>query len=303
MDKIKPWISAFRLRTLPLSISGIVVGSCMAYYNGFYKISVFILAILTTISLQVLSNLANDYGDGVKGTDNQNRIGPERAIQSGKITPNQMFNAIKINILIVVLLTFLLIYNAFTVNHFLYSLLFFVLGLLCIYAAIKYTVGSTAYGYRALGDIMVFIFFGLVSVMGTYFLFAKQLDHVLILPACIIGLLSMGVLNLNNMRDIESDVASNKITIAVKLGISKAKMYHSVLIISAMLLSAIFAILYYRSFSNLIFLMVFIPLIKHIISINTTKDPKLLDPQLKILALSTFALAILLGIGHIYNAM
>ena len=303
MNKFKPWISAFRLRTLPLSVSGIIVGSCMAYYNGFFNISIFIFAVLTTISLQVLSNLANDYGDGVKGTDNQDRVGPERAIQSGKITPNQMFDAIKINILIVILFTFLLIYSAFNTVHFLYSLLFFVLALVCVYAAVKYTVGSTAYGYRALGDIMVFIFFGLISVIGTYFLYARQLDHILILPACIIGLLSAGVLNLNNMRDIESDKASDKITIAVKLGISKAKMYHSILIISAILLSILFAILYYRSFSNLVFMIVFIPLIMHIKTIMNIKEPKLLDPQLKILALSTFALAILLGLGHIYNAM
>lgn len=303
MNNIRPWISAFRLRTLPLSVSGIVVASSMAYYNGFFQISIFILAVLTTISLQILSNLANDYGDGIKGTDNQNRIGPERAIQSGEITPEQMFNAIKINILIVILFTFFLIYSAFKIYHFMYSLLFFVLALSCIYAAIRYTVGSVAYGYRALGDFMVFIFFGLISVMGTYFLFSRQLDHVIILPSCIIGLLSAGVLNLNNMRDIESDRASNKITIAVKIGLSKAKIYHSALIISAMLLSVLFAILYYRSLSNLVFMVIFIPLIIHTITIKKIKEPKLLDPQLKILALSTFALALLLGIGHIYNAI
>lgn len=303
MDKIKPWISAFRLRTLPLSVSGIVVGSSIAYYNGFFNLTIFIFAVLTTLSLQVLSNLANDYGDGVKGTDNQTRIGPERALQSGKITPNQMFDAIKINILIVILFMFLLIYSAFNNYNFLYSLLFFVLGLLCIYAAIRYTVGSTAYGYRALGDVMVFIFFGLISVIGTYFLYAKQIDHVLILPACIIGLLSAGVLNLNNMRDIESDRTSNKITIAVKLGITKAKIYHSSLIVLAILLSILFVIFYYRSFANLVFMIVFIPLIKHTITINTTKEPKLLDPQLKILALSTFALAFLLGIGYVFNSI
>ena len=303
MDKIKPWISAFRLRTLPLSVSGIVVGSSIAYYNGFFNLTIFIFAVLTTLSLQVLSNLANDYGDGVKGTDNQTRIGPERALQSGKITPNQMFDAIKINILIVILFMFLLIYSAFNNYNFLYSLLFFVLGLLCIYAAIRYTVGSTAYGYRALGDVMVFIFFGLISVIGTYFLYAKQIDHVLILPACIIGLLSAGVLNLNNMRDIESDRTSNKITIAVKLGITKAKIYHSSLIVLAILLSILFVIFYYRSFANLVFMIVFIPLIKHTITINTTEEPKLLDPQLKILALSTFALAFLLGIGYVFNSI
>ena len=303
MENIMPWISAFRLRTLPLSVSGIIVGSCMAYYKGFFNISIFILAILTTLSLQVLSNLANDYGDGIKGTDNNDRIGPERAIQSGKITPNQMLSAIKINILITILLTVSLIYSAFNMYNFLYSLVFFVLGFLCVYAAIKYTVGSTAYGYRALGDIMVFLFFGIISVMGTYFLYAKQLDHVVILPACIIGLLSAGVLNLNNMRDIESDRNSNKMTIAVKLGISKAKIYHTVLIVMAMLLSILFAIFYYRSVSNLIFLVAFIPLIIHLRTIIKIKEPKLLDPQLKVLALSTFAISVLLGLGYIYNAM
>ena len=303
MKNIKPWISAFRLRTLTLSISGIVVGSCMAYYNGFYKISIFIFAVLTTISLQVLSNLANDYGDGIKGTDNKNRIGPERALQSGKISPKQMLNAIKVNILIVILFAFLLIYSAFNTSQFLYSLLFFALALISIYAAVKYTVGSTAYGYRALGDIMVFLFFGLLSVMGTYFLFSKQLDYILIFPACIIGLLSAGVLNLNNMRDIESDRASNKITFAVKLGINRAKIYHQALIITAMLLSVLFAVLYYKSLSNLVFMIVFIPLIIHTKTIVKIKDPKLLDSQLKILALSTFALAFLLGLGYIYNAI
>jgi 1,4-dihydroxy-2-naphthoate polyprenyltransferase len=303
MNNIKSWISAIRLRTLPLSVSGIVVGSCIAYYNGFFKISICIFAILTTISLQVLSNLANDYGDGIKGTDNLNRIGPERALQSGKITPKQMLNAIKINILMVVLFAFLLIYSAFNSSQYLYSLLFFVLALISIYAAVKYTVGSTAYGYRALGDIMVFIFFGLISVMGTYFLFSKQLDYILILPACILGLLSTGVLNLNNMRDIESDRASNKITIAVKLGFNRAKIYHQALIITAMLLSIVFAVFYYRSLSNLVFMLVFIPLIMHIVTIKNNEEPKLLDPQLKVLALSTFALAFLLGIGYIYNAM
>jgi 1,4-dihydroxy-2-naphthoate octaprenyltransferase len=302
MNNIKPWISAFRLRTLPLSISGILLGGAMAYYNGFFNVPTFIFALLATVSLQVLSNLANDYGDGVKGTDNKNRIGPERAIQSGKITPDQMFAAIKINIIIVILIVFLLIYSAFGTHYFWYSLIFFVLALICIYAALRYTIGSAAYGYRAFGDLMVFIFFGFLSVMGSYFLFARQLDHVLFLPACVIGLLSVGVLNLNNMRDIDSDKASEKITLAVKLGLKGAKKYHFTIIILAMILSLLFGLLYYRSVSNLLFILVFIPLIKHIIKVKNIKDPAMLDPQLRVLALSTFALAILLGLGHIYNA-
>ncbi|AXT19879.1 1,4-dihydroxy-2-naphthoate octaprenyltransferase [Flavobacteriaceae bacterium AU392] len=302
MDKIKLWISAFRLRTLPLSISGIIVGASMAYYNGYFKISIFILAILVTLSLQILSNLANDYGDGVKGTDNNNRIGPERAIQSGKITPDEMFSAIRANILIVIMLIFLLILASFGTKHFLYAITFFILGILCVYAAIKYTIGASAYGYRSLGDIMVFIFFGLLSVMGSYFLFARQLDHILILPACAIGLLSAGVLNLNNMRDIKSDLSSNKITVAVKLGLKKAKRYHYTLIISAMILSAIFGLLYYTAPLNLIFVLAYIPLVKHLRFVQKTENPKLLDSQLKTLALTTFIFSILLGVGYLQNA-
>lgn len=303
MSNIKIWISAFRLRTLPLSVSGIIVGASLAYYNGFFNLLVFIFSILTTLGLQILSNLANDYGDGVKGTDNNDRIGPDRAIQSGKISPEEMLEAIKVNVLIVILLVFILILVSFGTYNFVYSILFFVLGGIAIYAAIKYTVGGSAYGYRALGDLMVFLFFGLLSVMGSYFLYARQLDHILILPACAIGLLSTGVLNLNNMRDIESDKVSNKITIAVKFGFKRAKIYHAILIIAALLITLLFGILYYRFAFNLVFLLAFIPLVKHLIFVIKAKEPKVLDSQLKILALSTFGLAILLGLGYTYIAI
>lgn len=302
MDKIKLWISAFRPRTLPLSVSGIIIGSCFAYYNGFFKIWVFIFAILTTLSLQVLSNLANDYGDGIKGTDNNDRIGPERAIQSGKITPDEMFLAIRANILIVILLVFLLILSAFGTKHFLYALLFFTLGILSIYASIKYTVGSSAYGYRGLGDIMVFLFFGLLSVGGSYFLYARQLDHLIVLPACAVGLLSTGVLNLNNMRDINSDLSSNKITVAVKLGYNRAKIYHTLLIVGAIILSTVFGLLYYTAPFNLVFIIMYWPLIKHLRFVYRTRDPKALDSQLKVLAMTTFILSVLLGVGYLQNA-
>ncbi|WP_347925778.1 1,4-dihydroxy-2-naphthoate octaprenyltransferase [Pontimicrobium sp. SW4] len=301
MERIKLWISAFRLRTLPLSVSGIIIGACFAYYNGFFNSTIFILTLLATISLQVLSNLANDYGDGVKGTDSDDRIGPERAIQSGKITPDEMFSAIRINILIVILFVFLIVYTSFGSQHFLYAMLFFALGIISVFAAIKYTIGDSAYGYRGLGDVMVFIFFGLLSVIGTYFLYAKQLDHMLFLPACAIGLLSTGVLNLNNMRDIESDISANKITVAVKLGLKKAKVYHTILVVGAIALSLLFGILYYRSITNFIFVIAYIPLIIHLTVVLKAKEPKSLDPQLKVLALSTFLLAILLGIGQILH--
>lgn len=299
MSKIKAWLSAARLRTLPLSVSGIIVGTCLAYYNGDFNGTIFSLAMLTTISLQVLSNFANDYGDGVKGTDNENRIGPERAIQSGEITPKQMLVGIKINVLCVMICSFLLIYTAFGEGNLLYSILFYVLGGISIYAAMNYTMGKSAYGYKGLGDIFVFLFFGLLSVMGTYFLYSKQLDHVVILPAISLGLLSVGVLNLNNMRDINSDVLSNKITLAVKLGAKRAKTYHIILISTAIVLSLVFSILYYTSVYNLLFFIAYIPLAIHLKTVIKAKTPQEFDPQLKVLALTTFLLALLLGVGYI----
>ncbi|WOD43010.1 1,4-dihydroxy-2-naphthoate octaprenyltransferase [Hwangdonia lutea] len=299
MKNISLWVSTMRLRTLPLSVSGIILASCLAAYNGYFNWKICVLAILTTLSLQILSNLANDYGDGIKGTDNEDRIGPERAIQSGKISPDDMFGAIRINILVSIILAFALIFTAFGVKHFLLTMLFFALGIASVVAAMRYTIGSNAYGYRGLGDVFVFVFFGLVSVIGCYVLYAKTIDHVVFLPACTIGLLSMGVLNLNNMRDIISDEKSNKITLAVKLGQNKVKIYHTVLIVSAIILSALFGILYYTSPFNLIFVVAYGPLILHLKKINNNKDPKLLDPELKKLALTTVLLAILMGIGHL----
>lgn len=299
MSNLKPWLSAIRLRTLPLSISGIIVGTCLATYNGYFNIFIFILAILSAISFQILSNLANDYGDGTKGTDNDNRIGPERAIQSGAITPEQMFEAIKINILAIILFVFLLVYIAFGKGHFIYTLLFIFLAGISVYAAMKYTMGSTAYGYRGWGDVFVFIFFGFVSVIGSYFLYSCRLDHHVFLPAIVIGLLSVGVLNLNNMRDIESDQQSNKITLAVKLGKKKAKIYHIALISSAIVISILFSLLYYSRLTNFLCFLAYVPLILHINAVIRAKEPSDYDPQLKVLSLTTFVFALLLGIGYI----
>ena len=299
MSSFKSWLSAIRPRTLPLSISGIIIGSCFAHYNGGFSWIIFILAILAAFSIQILSNLANDYGDGVKGTDNANRVGPERAIQSGAITPDQMFEGIKINILIIILLVFLLIYMAFGKSHFLYTLLFIGLAGLSVYAAMSYTIGNKAYGYKGLGDVFVFVFFGFVSVVGSYFLYTKHLDHHVFLPAVSVGLLSVGVLNLNNMRDIESDKQSNKITVAVKLGKEKSKVYHLSLILGAMLISFLFSLLYYSSFTNFLFFLAYIPLIGHIKAVSHAKEPTEYDPQLKVLALTTFLFSLLLGVGYI----
>lgn len=299
MSNIKIWLSAMRLRTLPLSVSGIIIGACFGYYDGAFNWLVFIIALALTVGFQILSNLSNDYGDGVKGTDNNNRVGPERAIQSGQISEHQMLDAIRKNILIVIFLTVGLVFAAFGTKNFFYGFIFLILGVFAIYSALTYTIGETAYGYKGFGDFFVFIFFGLVSVIGSYFLFTKQLDHFVILPAISVGLLSVGVLNLNNMRDIQSDALSNKITLAVKLGKDKSKQYHIFLIVGAILASFAFSILYYTSLWNLLFYISYIPLGLHLKKIIHAKEPNDFDSQLKVLALTTFLFSLLLGVGYI----
>ncbi|WNH10168.1 1,4-dihydroxy-2-naphthoate octaprenyltransferase [Thalassobellus suaedae] len=210
-----------------------------------------------------------------------------------------MFNAIKINVLICIGLSTALIFSAFGVKHLLLTIIFFLLGAFSVIAAIRYTVGNNAYGYKALGDIFVFIFFGLVSIIGCYVLYAKKIDHVVFLPAITVGLLSTAVLNLNNMRDIASDTKANKITLVVKLGSKKAKLYHKTLIILAIVLSSLFGILYYTSPYNLIFVIAYVPLLIHLKTVHSNTESKLLDPELKKLALTTVLLAVLMGTGHL----
>ena len=294
MSKTAAWISAARLRTLPLSLSGILVGSALAFPSGQFDAIIFWLAMATTLGLQILSNFANDYGDGVKGTDNDERIGPMRALQSGVITDKEMKKGIILTSVLTALLALALIYVSFRKENFILSLVFIVLGASAIAAAIKYTVGNSAYGYRGLGDVFVFIFFGLVSVLGVNFLMTKQIDFWFLLPAISIGLLSSAVLNLNNMRDENSDRNANKKTLVVIFGKRFAKTYHFSLIILAFFSLLIFMVMYFKSESNMIVLplLAFIPLAIHLKKIIQYKDPKVLDPELKKVALSTFALSI-----------
>jgi 1,4-dihydroxy-2-naphthoate octaprenyltransferase len=293
------WINAARLRTLPLSVSGIITGSFLAWSYGYFDVRIFIFSLLTTIGFQVLSNLANDYGDGVKGTDGWDRIGPLRTIQSGLISPSEMKKAIKITIFLTLLVTIVLIFLSFSKNEFLLALLFFFLGIASIAAAIKYTVGSNAYGYVGLGDLFVFLFFGLLSVCGSYFLFAKSLPLSIFLPAFSIGFLSAGVLNLNNMRDILSDTRAHKKTLVVKIGLQLAKLYHLYLLLSAFLFAIIYDALHFHAWYQFIFLIVLIPIYLHGKFVWYNKEPKDLDQELKKLALSTFAFAFLFGLGQI----
>lgn len=286
--QIREWILAARLRTIPLSISGIFIGSSAAYYKGMFNYTIFFLAILTTISYQVLSNFANDYGDGVKGTDD-NRIGPKRAVQSGKIGIKKMKKGIVLTASIALCLTFVLVINSFKQDLF-NLLLFVLLGILAVVSAIKYTVGKNPYGYMGFGDFFVFIFFGLVSVLGSNFLYTSSFNVFLFYPACTIGLLSVGVLNLNNMRDLDNDLKSKKNTIAVKLGVAKSKIYHFLLILSSVIVILAFQLSLNSNsiFFNCLIGLNILWLLIHLIKIYDIQESEKFDVFLKPLALSTF---------------
>jgi 1,4-dihydroxy-2-naphthoate octaprenyltransferase len=294
---MKDWIKAFRLRTLPLTFSCIIVGTALASKNGFYDSTLFILALSTTLFLQILSNLANDYGDTQKGTDNENRIGPIRGVQSGTISISQIKTAIIVFVILALVSGLSLVFYATREINFWYTTGFIVLGVLAIISAIKYTSGKGAYGYKGMGDIFVFIFFGIVGVSGTYFLFTNSFDKTILLPSISIGLFSAAVLNLNNMRDCENDKASGKNTLVVKVGLSSAKRYHLLIIIVGMLSSFFFIFNENFKLINFIFLVSFIPFILHLLRVRKVTEPKHFDPELKKVALTTFLFAVLFWVS------
>ena len=298
MTTFSIWLAAFRLRTLPLALSSVFMGSFLAVASGVFSWSIIALSVVTTLLLQILSNLANDYGDGMKGTDNNMRLGPQRAIQSGSISPKEMKLAIVIFTLLSLVTGIWLIIESFGSDWYL-GLLFLVLGLSAIAAAIKYTVGSKAYGYSGLGDLFVFLFFGLLAVLGTYFLNTLTLDWLVLLPAISMGFLSTGVLNLNNMRDIENDLKSGKNTLASSMGLGNAKKYHLFLVVGAMFAAIAYSVLNYSSLWNFLYVISFPLFIYQLFRIIKIKEEKLLDPFLKQLALTTLLFTILFGVSLI----
>lgn len=300
MPSFKVWLSAARPRTLPLSISGILVGGGLALQEGQFSWLIFALAILATLGFQILSNYANDYGDGVKGTDNEDRVGPARAMQSGLLTAQHLKKAITVTSVITLIIVLVLIFVSFGRDQFLLSLLFLLLGVAAIISAIKYTVGKSAYGYRGLGDVFVFLFFGLVGVLGSFFLFTQFISFTQVLPAITIGALSTMVLHLNNMRDREADKKVGKNTLAVVLGASGAEKYHLILFFTALICWIIYVVLSGVHFLDYISLVAFIPLFKHIVTVKKTDVHALLDPELKKVALSTFLLAALFFLGSYF---
>ena len=301
---MKDWIQAARLRTLPLSLSGIIMGSLIAKWKlnsigESWDIWIFVLALLVTLLFQVLSNYANDYGDGVKGTDAIRINEAEaRAVASGKITAKQMKNAVILFSVLSLAAAVLLLYRAFFPGHLQAFYVFIGLGVACILAAIGYTVGKKPYGYMGLGDISVFVFFGLVSVLGSYYLFTKSFDWLMLLPATAVGLSSVAVLNLNNMRDIDSDAKSGKHTLALKLGFKKAMIYEIVLLQLPLILVLTYMMAnHIRSYYAYIFIILFLPLMALRRRIMETKEPRALDPFLKQVAIMCFTMSILVGLG------
>lgn len=296
-SSVSIWVKAARLRTLPLSFSGIIAGTSIAYQNNSFDINIFIFALLTTLLFQVLSNFANDYGDGVKGTDNDDRIGPKRVLQSGLVSKSKLKLAMILIALLSLISSSVLIYLAF--DSWIYIMIFMLLALMSVWAAIAYTVGENSYGYKGLGDLFVFLFFGLLAVLGTVFLYTKELNLDYLLVGLVIGLLSTAVLNLNNMRDIENDKVSGKNTLVVFFELDWAKSYHSFLILIPFLAAITYSVLHYTTYVELIHLLVFIGLLKHLKFVKGVKDPRNFDPELKKVALHTFLWAILFTLSYL----
>jgi 1,4-dihydroxy-2-naphthoate octaprenyltransferase len=291
----KAWLQAFRLRTLPLALSSIGMAAFLAASAGKFNGLIFSLCCITTIFLQVLSNLANDYGDTVNGADHAGRQGPQRAVQSGSISLRNMKTAVIVFVLLSLFSGISLLWISFGPNW--SAIIFFLaLGLLSIAAAIAYTVGKKPYGYIGLGDLSVLTFFGLVGVMGSYYLFVHEISWKEILPALSCGLFSIAVLNVNNIRDIESDRAAGKFSIPVRIGRDKAVVYHWFLLATGITTAIIYTVLNYQSPLQFLFLLAVPLLIRNGLAVKT-KPSKELDPFLKQMALSTLLFVILFGAG------
>ena len=288
---MKVWINAFRLRTLPLAFSCIIMGSGLAVADGHFNVTVLLLALITTLFLQILSNLANDYGDFVKGTDNANRVGPDRTLQAGLIKKEQMVKAMWVISLLCSIFGVWLILEGTRGLDFGKVGLFAVLGLTAMGAAVKYTVGKNPYGYAGLGDLFAFLFFGWLGVLGSYFLHTNTLYWKLLLPASAIGLFTTAVLNINNMRDHEADATTGKNTLVVRMGLQWAKRYHFILNIGGILLMMAYTLpdiktVWYFLFGYILF-------IKPAKEILGRDDYQSFDPYLKKQAIGAFLFSIL----------
>lgn len=294
---IRSWIKAARLRTLPLAWAALTMGATLAYLEGAFHWNIYLLSLLTAFSLQILSNFANDYGDARSGLDGEHRAGPSRTIQDGLISSGQM----KVAILIMIILSLgsgvLLVLNSLANPQII--VVFLCLGLASIVAAMKYTMGKNPYGYTGWGDFFVLVFFGWLGVGGSYYLFTGFIDWAVLLPASSLGLMAVGVLNVNNIRDIESDRQSGKYSIPVRIGRDRAIIYHGIILISAVLLMVGYSVIMDHQGSDWTYLLVLPLLIKNWNGVRSNSDAEKLDPFLKQMALTTLALVVLFILGTV----
>lgn len=294
VEGVSKWIEAARPRTVLLSLSGVMMGCFLAASTGLSNPVVWLLCALTAITLQVLSNLANDYGDFKKGVDNAHRTGPQRTLQSGAITERQMRIGIAITAAIAFVAGALLIF-IFARLTWRELAVFAALGVGAVLAALLYTLGKRPYGYRGLGDLFCFLFFGWVAVAGTYYLSTKSLDLAVLLPATAIGFLSNAVLNINNMRDYENDKASGKNSFVVKVGLKRAFVYHVFLIVGAFICLSVFLWLKQAPWHAYAFWLLFPWFAKDLVTIRKTFESGQLDPLLPKQVLHTFLLTVMFG--------
>lgn len=296
------WVSAFRLRTLPLALSCIGMGGFLAAADHLSRWPVLALCVLTTLFLQILSNLANDYGDTKHGADSQHREGPQRAVQAGQISSAQMKGAIILFSALSFMSGLTLLWVALGTSGLYLFLFFLLLGVAAIWAAIGYTNGGKPYGYAGLGDISVFFFFGWVGVLGTYFLQTGRIFSDLLLPASSLGFFSAAVLNVNNIRDIKSDELAGKKSVPVRLGAFRARRYHWFLLVAGIACTILY--LSIRENATLwpwLFLGALPLLVYNGKEVMRRQTANQLDPLLKQMALSTLVFVVLLGLGLVLD--
>lgn len=289
-----------RLRTLPLALSSVLTGAAVASHKIEEYGKVLALIITTTLLLQILSNLANDYGDSEHGADNAGRVGPIRAVQSGAISKQAMKSAIIVVSGTALLSGILLLYLAFGQREdWVTGLAFFVLGLAAIAAAVKYTAGDNPYGYRGWGDLSVLLFFGITGVAGTAYLLSDSFYYALLLPAVAIGCFATAVLNLNNMRDHQNDAVAGKRTLVVLLGFSKAKKYHHLLFVVGWVTLTTYVFAFAENSAMKAVLAVLPIHVLHLKRVQSVQEPQRLDPELKKIALSAFLASLILLVGSL----
>ncbi|MGV8841954.1 MAG: 1,4-dihydroxy-2-naphthoate polyprenyltransferase [Pseudomonas sp.] len=301
--QIQAWIGAMRLRTLPLAFSCIALGSVLAAAAQAFRWEVAALCVLTAVFLQILSNLANDYGDAMHGADHEQRQGPARAVQSGQISAPSMRRAMWLCAGLAEVSGLALLWLALGSAGWRAVLAFVGLGGAALWAALRYTVGRSPYGYAGWGDLFVLIFFGWVGVLGSYFLIAQRLDWLLLLPASSCGLLAVAVLNVNNIRDIASDRQAGKLSIPVRVGPYWARVYHWALLGSAVALAALYVGLIGTAGvtdspgGRWLFVLALPLLLRNGLAVQRTQSPPALNPLLKQMVLAALAFNLLLGVG------